>query len=613
MDQRQVRVVFQPSGRTVHVLGGTKVLEAAGRAGLTIDTPCGGAALCGKCRVQMTAGACEASAAEAKWFDARQLEDGWRLACTATLCHDATVHIPSTSLFAHQQILTQSSLAGGSELQPAVRKVYLKLPAPDLDHNEPDLLRLEGALGPLRADLSALHDLSQRLREGGFAGTAVLTDHHLVDFEPGDTSSRCFGVAVDLGTTTLVGSLVDLLSGQELAISSAMNPQVSFGDDVVSRINHAIRQQSGLAQLREAVASALAEMIHTLCAAAQVRPDEVYEVSIAGNTTMQHLLCGLDVGALGQVPFVPVVGRGLMLPARELHLPIHPRGAAYVFPVIGGFVGGDTVAGMLAAGLDQLADGPVMMVDIGTNGEIVLAHRGVLRAASTAAGPAFEGARISCGMRATAGAIETVQLVDGRLSMGVIADVQPAGLCGSGLIDLVAEMLRAGIINPTGRLLPPQELPPGVPEDFSRRLVREDGQVKFVLARGPGGSQVSLTQRDVRELQLAAGAMRAGITMLLRQAGLASRDLQRVLLAGGFGSFIRRRNAQRMGLLPADVDHARILYIGNASLAGARYALRSTAARKRGEQLARATRHVELSQDPTFQMEFAEAMLFPPA
>ena len=228
----------------------------------------------------------------------------------------------------------------------------------------------------------------------------------------------------------------------------------------------------------------------------------------------------------------------------------------------------------------------------------------------TAAGPAFEGARISCGMRATRGAIEKV-VVDGGLHLGVIGSAAPIGLCGSGLIDLAAELLRAGVVNSTGRLAPPSDLPADLNDDLRRRVVREDASVRFVLADGNGGASVSLTQKDVRELQLAGGAIRAGVSLLLRQAGLASRDLKRVLLAGGFGSFVRRSNAQRMGLLPSDVDHARIQYIGNASLAGARWALRSTAARQRGERLARATRHVELSQDPMFQMEFAEAMLFP--
>jgi uncharacterized 2Fe-2S/4Fe-4S cluster protein (DUF4445 family) len=284
-----------------------------------------------------------------------------------------------------------------------------------------------------------------------------------------------------------------------------------------------------------------------------------------------------------------------------------------VFPVIGGFVGGDTVAGMLATRL-ACQDGPVLLVDIGTNGEIVLCHDGAILAASTAAGPAFEGARISCGMRATAGAIEKV-VFDGDVRYSVIADASPIGICGSALVDLAAELLDHGILCSDGRLLPPEELPGDLSGPLRNRVwVDPRGQTQFVVAdHAPGlrDGRICLTQRDLRELQLAAGAIRAGIRILLRQAGLTGGDLKKVLIAGGFGSFIRRSKAQRIGLLPTEVDHSRIHYVGNASLAGARWALLSTNARKEAERLARAARHVELSQDPNFQLEFAEAMIFP--
>ncbi len=440
----------------------------------------------------------------------------------------------------------------------------------------------------------------------------MLTDHHLIDFERGDTTARCHGMAFDIGTTTIVGSLLDLRTGREVGVASGINPQVSFGDDVLSRIKHSGSCDDCLGELRKSVLGAVVELINAACAEAGVSPREIYEITFAGNTTMQHLLCGIDPEQLGQVPFTPVFGGGLLLEAAELEVPIHPRAAAYVFPVVGGFVGGDTVAGMLATGLAGM-DGPVLMVDIGTNGEIVLAHGGKLWAASTAAGPAFEGARISCGMRATTGAIEKV-VADGDLRLGVIGSAAPVGLCGSGLIDLAAELLRLGVVSPEGRLLGSDELP-AVMAPPLRQRVQQDGraQWEFLLAgdSAGGGRRVSLTQRDVRELQLATGAIRAGIKIVCKQAGIGSSDLKRVLIAGGFGSFIRRSNAQRIGLLPTDVHHERINYVGNASLDGAKLALLSTEARKRGEELARRVLHVELSHDADFQMEFAEAMIFP--
>ncbi len=614
----QVRVTFQPNGRSVYVLPGTKILEAAARAGLTLDTPCGGQGTCGKCRVQFTAGACPPRDTETRTFTPEQIDQGWRLACQTCICHEAVVHVPESSLFASQhQILTEAQTDQAADVLPAIHKHYVELPDPTLASDAADLERLAEHLhSPLRTDLSLLRELPGLLREGGFKGTAVLGDHQLVDFELGDTSRECYGVAFDIGTTTLVGSLLDLTDGRELAITSRMNPQVSFGDDVLSRIQHASESPRRRDELRAVVLQAIGEMIEELCRSASVHRNRIYEVALAGNTTMEHLLCGLDVTQLGQVPFVPVFARGLLFPAREVGLPIADRGSVYVFPVIGGFVGGDTVAGILATRLAE-SDGPTLMVDIGTNGEIVLAHDKKLWAASTAAGPAFEGARISCGMRATHGAIEKVVSNGEDLHLSVIGNAAPVGICGSGLIDLVAELLRAGAMTPEGRLLPPDELPASVPPAIARRAVGQgDGNTEFVLSEQCGTvreARVTITQRDLREMQLATGAIRAGITLLLKQANLRTGDLQRVLIAGGFGSFIRRSNAQRIGLLPTDIHRDRIHYVGNASLNGARWALVSTPARLRGEDAARRTTHVELSQDMDFQMEFAEAMIFPEA
>jgi uncharacterized 2Fe-2S/4Fe-4S cluster protein (DUF4445 family) len=361
------------------------------------------------------------------------------------------------------------------------------------------------------------------------------------------------------------------------------------------------------------IVAEIVKMIDHMCAEAKVHREHIYTIAFAGNTTMEHLLCGIDSTQLGQVPFVPAYASGLRIPVRELEIPINRRGEAYIFPLIGGFVGGDTVAGMLST---QVASqfGPTLMVDLGTNGEIVLANDGQIWAASTAAGPAFEGARISCGMRATEGAIEKVAF-DGDVQCSVIGNGPPIGLCGSGLIDVGAELLEHEIISPEGRVLRREELPPLLSAALKRRVLRDrNGIAQFLLAeRGAGGTDppVVLTQQDVRELQLACGAIRAGINILLRHAGLQTADLKSVLIAGGFGSFIRRNNAQRIGLLPADLDHRRVHYVGNVSLAGARWVVLSTEARKQAEELAQQTRLVQLSTDRGFQREFAEAMIFP--
>ena len=614
MAEQQIHITFQPFGRSVFVLSGTKIIEAAARAGLTINTPCGGAGTCGKCQVRITAGVEEPSETDKHVFNADQLQDGWRLACQTSIRNETVAYIPESSrLVSQHKIVIESQTEEPAEILPSVRKLYIELATPTMEDNSADLLRLEEAIGSFKADLNQLRNLPKLLRQNNYKGTAVLTDHHLIDFESGDTTNQCYGVAFDIGTTTMVGSLVNLCDGSELAITSQMNPQVSFGDDVLSRIEHSSSCSGCLDELSHVVKTSIVEMIDHLCEQADINREHIYEATFAGNTTMEHLLCGIDPTPLGAVPFVPAHARGLLLNASELGIPINHRGKVYVFPLIGGFVGGDTVAGILATNLSN-NQAPVLMIDIGTNGEIVLAKDGQLWAASTAAGPAFEGARITYGMRATTGAIEKIVFED-DIRYSVIGNVPAVGICGSALIDLAAEMLKSGMITSTGQLLGPDQLPAQLPKAISQRIYENaDGQVEFLISQANQGRKdlrVVLTQRDIRELQLAVGAIRAGVKIMLKNADIEAKDISRVLIAGGFGSFIRRANAQTIGLLPTEIEHRKINYVGNASLAGAKWALLSSNARCHAEELARNTKHLELSLDTNFQMEFADAMIFP--
>jgi uncharacterized 2Fe-2S/4Fe-4S cluster protein (DUF4445 family) len=613
MSEGQLQVTFQPSGRHVYLMPGSKVLEGAARAGLTINTPCGGGGTCGKCRVQFLSGAAEPCSSDRGIFSAAELAAGWRLACQTAFHAPAVVHVPESSLFGSQhQIVSASASSGEDEVDPSVRKVYVELPQPSLHDSAPDLFRVEREIGALKVDLPLLRALPRRVRDASFKGTAVLTDHHLIDFEPGDTTAACYGAAFDIGTTTIAGALMDLRTGSELAVESCMNPQVARGDDVLSRISFASEGPEQLAEMQRLVRDAVAGLISDMCMTANVSQDNIYEVSFAGNTTMEHLLCGIDPIQLGQVPFVPAYGRGLMVPAAELGIPIHPRGLAYLFPLIGGFIGGDIVAGLLATRLN-CDEGPILMVDIGTNGEIVLCAGGRMLGSSTAAGPAFEGARISCGMRATRGAIEKV-VIGEDITLSVIGDGPARGICGSGLIDLASELLRCGVIAESGAILTGDDLPDTVsPAVRDRAGLDDDGEPRIRLDDGAApDTSVWLTQRDVRELQLASAAIRAGITILVQQAGVEITDIRSVLIAGGFGSFIRRNHALRIGLIPPGIEHNRIRHVGNVSLAGARWALVSRTAREQAEELARGVEHVELSLDMDFQMKFAESMYFPP-
>jgi uncharacterized 2Fe-2S/4Fe-4S cluster protein (DUF4445 family) len=610
--RRELKVAFQPSGRTVHVLPGTRILEAAARAGIMLRNPCGGAGSCGKCRVRVERGPCAPTPACADVFTPTETAEGWRLACQCALQDDAVVEVPAASLFESEARILISDTGAPVRGVPAVRARYLELPVPDLEHPLADYERLRAAFGPCEIGLAALALLPEQLRNAGFRGTAVACDEHLLTWEAGDTTAETFAVAFDLGTTTLVGTLINTADGGERAVAAAMNPQISVGDDVISRIASARESRDNILRMQKAVVHAFNEIISRLCHDAKVPRNRIYEASVAGNTTMQHLFCGISPAALGEIPFTPAYRAARRASAQELGLYVHPAGRVFVFPNIGGFVGGDTVAGILANAVHRSAD-TLLFVDIGTNGEIVLAHKGHLRAASCAAGPAFEGARIAAGMRAADGAIDKIVFDGEDLACNAIGGGKAAGLCGTALIDAVAVLLDLGVIDPSGRILSRDEVPATVTAAVRARLHPDGNDIKVLLAdnmESRSGEPIYLGQRDVRELQLASGAIRAAITLLLRQSGLEATDLQAVLLAGGFGNFIRRENACRIGLLPP-VPVERIRFVGNASSMGAKAVLLAQELRREADLIAETAEHVDLSLDPEFQMEFGMAMMFP--
>lgn len=609
--QKEVKIVFEPSGRTVHALPGTTLLEVAGRAGFIIHTPCGGSAKCAKCLVRIRNGNCTPSDTEAELLGAVRIAEGQRLACMARITGPVTIEIPDTSLFqTHQQILTSDS-GEALAIHPRVRKL-LVTPCAANPHgtlSDVERLREAGITAPL--GVSAMQALPGALRSPEATLTVVQVDDEVIAIEPGDTRLSCHGIAFDIGTTTLVGTLVDLVTGTDIAVAARVNPQTSFGDDVVSRIQKCRQEATGLAQLQSALLDGVNKIIDELERKARVNRNSIYELVFAGNTTMQEILCRIDPSALGEMPFPPAFREALEWRASDLHLHAHPCAKVYIFPQIGGFVGGDTTAGIVATRLDQ-ATSPTLLVDIGTNGEIVLAAGGQLLATSVAAGPAFEGARITNGMRATTGAIEKV-LLDKTVQLNVIGNAKPSGLCGTALIDVAAELLRVGILDFTGRILPVPELPPGVSDDLKGRLVEENGETHFLLVRAEDsatGAPILLYQRDVRELQLASAAIRAGITILLKVAGVRAEELDAILLAGGFGNFIRRNHARRIGMLPP-IPCSRIRFVGNTSSFGAKRALLSTQEKDYAAGIIRRVRHVDLSLDPDFQLEFGNAMLLP--
>ncbi len=609
--QKEVKVVFEPSGRAVYALPGTVILEAAARAGLILQTPCGGAGKCGKCLVQVRHGECPASETDIATLGAVRVTEGFRLACHSHIHGPVTIEIPDRSLFQSQQQILTADSGETVDIRPRVRKICLRLTPPSQHDTVSDTERVLAALPPCSMTIDALRALPGALRIAGFVITCTLVEHELVAVEPGDTTTECYGIAVDIGSTTLVATLVNLNTGADIAVAARVNPQTSFGDDVISRIQKCRTEKDGLARLQGAVIEGVNHLIDELERKTHVNRNHIYEMVLAGNTTMQQILAGIDPSALGELPFIPAFRGALETQASDLRLHLPRQSKVFLFPQIGSFVGGDTVSGIIATRLDRTS-GPSLLVDIGTNGEIVLSGKGRMLATSVAAGPAFEGARIINGMRAAPGAIEKV-LLDGDVQLNIIGNAKPAGICGTGLIDAAAELLRKGLLDSTGRLLAADEVPASVPDALRRRLVEKDGEINFLLV--DAGSSAThqplfLYQRDIRELQLANAAIRAGINILLRIGGFQPEELEAVLLAGAFGNFIRRNNARRIGMLPPIPCH-RIRFVGNTASFGAKRALLSVEEKEYADRVARSVEHVDLSLDPEFQMEFSTAMLLP--
>lgn len=586
--------------------GGTTIMEAVVKAGAELEGPCGGKGTCRKCRIKIQSGG-PAKADKNSEVAMPEAKDEV-LACQTKIQSDVVVVITQLDVSVHRK----SGLAGNQEfpvpLEPGICKTFIKLASPTLADQAADVERLAQGLGVASSGftLGALRGLPSALRKGKFSVTAVMQGNRIMAVEAGDTTERLFGLAVDIGTTTIVASLVDLHRGDTLGTVSATNTQNILGADVIARIEHATQKEGGLRRLNRRVVDVLNRLILKLSEMARVKSEEILLVSVVGNTTMSHLFLGLDPGALANAPFIPVFVQPVESEARDLGLTVHPSAPVCVLPNIAGYVGADTMGVILATRLWELP-GVSLAIDIGTNGEIVLAVDGKLSTCSTAAGPAFEGAQIRYGMRAATGAIEGVRIED-DVRLDVIGDAPVKGICGSGLIDAVAELVRSGVVESSGRLLKPDEAS-HLSEALRHRLGEGPDGGYFVLAKGEPelGENVVLTQKDIRELQLAKGAVAAGIRVLLAEAGVSYHDVDRLFLAGAFGNYIKKEQALAIGLLPP-VEEQRVRAVGNAAGDGAKLALLSAREREFAVGLARQVRHIELSTRMDFQEYFVECL-----
>jgi len=608
----RVDLTFEPGARRVRVPHGVTLFDAASWNGIAIDSTCGGHGTCKKCKVQvLDEGAGTPSALDIRAFTPEELRQGWRLACRAQAVADARVDVPplvtrpkAATVGVGRQVI----------LRPAVQKRYLELAEPSLSDQVTDAERVLAALDDLepRIDLDVLRTLGRVLRAADYKVTAVVVDDVLIGVEPGDTSARRFGIAFDLGTTTVVATLLDLSTGTPAAVASVLNAQQPFGADVISRISATMLDPAALDRLRSLAQETLAGLAAEVCAEGGADPAEVYEVALAGNATMTHLVLGIDPEPLGVAPFIMATRLFPEVLAADLGIAVHRRARAVVFPAFGAYVGGDITAGLLASGMDR--DARIrLFVDIGTNCEIVLGNRDWLLATAAPAGPAFEGAAIRCGMRAADGAIEVVTMTPDSCELTVIGDTGPAGLCGSGLVDAVTGLVKLGLLDPSGRFVPEEqaaELAPGL----AGRLTRLGEERVFVLhwlgSPGDVAQSIYLSQRDVRELQFAKAAIATGWRILLEEAGLKPGDIQQVLLAGSFGSYLSPANAIRLGLVP-EIGVLRVVSAGNVAGEGAKMALLSLRERAAGLALLEEVRYVELSDRADFNDRFVAQLPFP--
>ncbi len=594
-------VYFEPVGRKGECRANQSLLDCAHRLGMGIASLCGGQGTCHSCKIQLLSGTVSAPTGnEREVFSSEELKDGWRLACQTYPASDCKLNVPSESM-----TTTQRTQVEGLEItvapEPPVQAYHLKLAGPSLSNPQADAEHLLQELNHQhhlhcnRVDIDVMRLLSPQLRSWKWQCQTSVRDNEVIALGP--WPSRQLGLAVDLGTTKIASYLIDLSDGRTLASKGDMNPQIRYGEDIISRISSAIKSPKKGVQLQQITVEALNQLVADLCADIHANTEEIVEAVVVGNTAMHHLFLGLPVRQLALSPFVPAVTSALDIKARDLGLHIAAGAYVHLLPNIAGFVGADHVAMLLATDAWQ-AEGITLALDIGTNTEVSLIAGGKITTVSCASGPAFEGYHIKHGMRAASGAIERVQLADDNIQYQTVDKAPPVGICGSGILDAIAQLYLAGVINEGGRML--QSHP---------RVRNGQKQREFVLIgdeERSGQPAIVITQQDVRELQLAKSAIRTGIQVLLDTGGYSEDEISQVAIAGAFGTYIDVSSAITTGMLPA-IPLNRFQQVGNAAGMGAKMALISLSKRADGAAVASRVRYIELASAPDFTQTFVQA------
>jgi uncharacterized 2Fe-2S/4Fe-4S cluster protein (DUF4445 family) len=633
------KVTFLPDKKVIEVDEGALLLEAAEKAGVYLNSLCGGEGVCGKCRVQIIKGNAKVDGHSVAFFTKEEIEKGYVLACQTPVKEDLEVLIPPESRLEEEQILGESrenkqktwresppihysepdwvSLHKrpsdpASLFEPLTNKIYLELPRPTIDDNIPDTGRIVRELrkklkyGSYEVTLSCLRELSTKIRRSDWKITATLSRCNgmgqILQVEEGDTTGRHYGVAVDVGTTTVVAQLVDVRTGKVIGVEGNHNLQARYGEDVLSRIAFVCGKGS-LDVLQKAVIENINKLIETLAGAKGIRIEEITGMAVAGNTTMSHILLGLMPCSIRDDPYVPTVDLYPPVPAKEIGIHINSQGVVQVLPSIASYIGGDTVAGVLAC---NMADRPetTCLIDIGTNGEIVIGNNEWMLSCSASAGPAFEGGDTKWGMRATKGAIEKVEMIEGKVRYETIGKVKPRGICGSGLIDLIYELARNKILEIDARFSPSLQ---------DRRIVKGENGLEYIVAfpeETETGEALTIAQTDIDNIMRSKAAIFAAIKSLSDYAGLSFDKLEKIYVAGGFGNYLNIEKAVGIGLLP-DIPRGRIEFVGNSSLMGARMALLSFHAFEKAVGISQSITNIELSKFALFADEYMASLYLP--
>ena len=607
-----VTVVFEPEGKRVMMQPGVTVLEAAKKIGVGIRSECGGKGTCGKCKVVIkdNKAVSKLTEAEMKHLSKLEIDSGYRLACQTRIKQNIVVTVPPESRIGERKIQV-IGLERTLPLNPSIKKIHITLAKPTLSDVRPDFERLFDHLKSvntfkkLEIDYELLKKLPDILRDKNWDVTVTIWDNSkIVDVEPGNTSKELYGFAVDIGTSKIVGYLVDLTTGKTISTGSIENPQIMHGEDIITRITFATGSDSNLKALQKLVINGINQVIHEACRKAKVNPNKIYEATVVGNTAMLHLFLAIQPRYLVLSPFVPAIKKSLNIKAKNLELKINPRGNVHVLPVIAGFVGADAVADALSTGILE-SNELSLLIDIGTNTEVFVGNSEDMITCSCASGPAFEGAHIKHGMKAVTGAIEKVRIIsEDEVEYEVIGSVKPTGICGSAVIDIIAEMFKQGIIDNRGRFNLKIKTP---------RLRKNNKWTEFVVAWGDEtatGKEITVTQRDINEILLAKAAIYTGCSILMKRRNVKEEDIDRVYIAGAFGSYINPENAKIIGLIP-DVPTRKIKFAGNTAVTGAKMALISKEIREKAILISKKVRYLELTIDPDFSEEFVNALFIP--